>query len=151
MTDGQFIVSLISPFLVLAGWFFVYRNSNRIAKRSEAYSIITKAVDKVLALDKRCADYWLAEEEEREGAKKWIAGTLSEIHGFRSLLTLLEKHHGFTGKSKIIMSIRAASTLSAEEISQLKSDVVRLRRGQQVEALSSSLDVLYGYYRELHD
>lgn len=151
MTNGQFIVSLISPFLVLAGWFFVYRNSNRIAKRSEAYSIITKAVDKVLALDKRCADYWLADDAERESSRKWIEVTLSEIHGFRSLLGLLEKHHGFTGKSKIIMSIRAASTLSAEDVSSLKRDVIKLRRGQQVEALSTSLDALYGYYRELHD
>lgn len=65
LTVVQFWVSIVSPFLVLAGWYFVYGNSNRIAKRSEAYSIITKAIDKVLALDKRCADYWLSNNEKK--------------------------------------------------------------------------------------
>ncbi|WP_312392067.1 hypothetical protein [Pseudomonas sp.] len=144
-------VSVISPLLVVGGWLFVYRNSNRIATRSEAYALVAKAVDKVLGLDKRCVEYWLADEASRENERVWVAGTLSEIHGVRTLLELLEKHHGFSEKDMLLMKLRMASTLNAEAISTLSEDLLVKQRNKQTEALNFSLHNLYGYYRAAHD
>lgn len=146
-----FFISVISPFLVVGGWFFVYRNSNRIATRAEAYALVAKAVDKVLGIDKRCVEYWLATEASRENEKVWVAGTLSEIHGVRTLLELLEQYHGFAEKDFLLMRLRMASTLNAEAISSLSDDAVLLQRNKQTEALNFSLHNLYGYYRRAHD
>lgn len=147
----QFFVSVVSPLLVIGGWLFVYRNSNRIATRAEAYTLVAKAVDKVLGLDKRCVEYWLADEQSRENEKVWVAGTLSEIHGVRTLLELLERYHGFAEKDVLLMKLRMASTLNAEAISSLSDDVVLKQRNKQTEALNYSLHNLYGYYRGAHD
>lgn len=144
-------VSFISPLLVLGGWLFVYRNSNRIATRAEAYALVAKAVDKVLGIDKRCVDYWLADTGNRESEKVWLAGTLSEIHGVRTLLELLERYHGFDEKDMLLMKLRMASTLNAEAIESLSEDAVILQRNKQTEALNYSLHNLYGYYRSAHD
>ncbi|MGA5721530.1 hypothetical protein ACPCWF_23285 [Pseudomonas atacamensis] len=144
-------ISIISPLLVVGGWFFVYRNSNRIATRAEAYALVAKAVDKVLGIDKRCVDYWLADNASRESDKVWVAGTLSEIHGVRTLLELLERYHGFGDKDMLLMRIRMASTLNAEAIESLSEDAVFLQRNKQTEALNYSLHNLYGYYRSAHD
>ena len=144
-------ISIISPFLVVGGWFFVYRNSNRIATRAEVYALVAKAVDKVLGIDKRCVDYWLADKASRESDKVWVAGTLSEIHGVRTLLELLERYHGFSEKDMLLMRIRMASTLNAEAIESLSEDAVLLQRNKQTEALNYSLHNLYGYYRSAHD
>lgn len=144
-------ISIISPLLVVGGWFFVYRNSNRIATRAEAYALVAKAVDKVLGIDKRCVDYWLADESTRESDKVWVAGTLSEIHGVRTLLELLERYHGFAEKDMLLMRLRMASTLNAEAIGSLSEDAVLLQRNKQTEALNYSLHNLYGYYRSAHD
>lgn len=147
----QFFISVISPLLVVGGWLFVYKNSNRIATRSEVYALVAKSVDKVLGLDKRCVEYWLADEAEREASKVWIAGTLSEIHGVRTLLEILEKHHGFTEKDMLLMKLRMASTLNAESIGKMTEDEVALKRNKQTEALNYSLHNLYGYYRGAHE
>lgn len=144
-------VSLVSPLLVIGGWFFVYRNSNRIATRAEAYALVAKAVDKVLGIDKRCVEYWLAGDASRENEKVWIAGTLSEIHGVRTLLELLERYHGFSEKDMLLMKLRMASTLNAEAIAGLSDEVVLHQRNKQTEALNYSLHNLYGYYRAAHD
>ena len=146
-----FFISVLSPFLVVGGWLFVYRNSNRIATRSEAYALVAKAVDKVLGIDKRCVEYWLAPASSREDERVWIAGTLSEIHGVRTLLELLEKHHGFLEKDVVIMKLRMSSTLSAEAISMLSDEAVLQQRNKQTDALNYSLHNLYGYYRSVHD
>lgn len=150
ITNLQFWVSILSPFLVLAGWFFVYGNSNRIAKRSEAYSIVTKTVDKVLALDTRCANFWLA-TEQKENPQKWVAGTLSEIHGIRALLEMLEAHHSFNSKSELLIKLRMSSTLDAEKIEKLSMAELRTKKQEQSLALSSSLKSLYEYYRTLNN
>ncbi|MBK3459288.1 MULTISPECIES: hypothetical protein [Pseudomonas] len=151
MTGLQIFLSVVSPLLVLFGWLFVYGNSNRIAKRSEAYALITKAVDKALALDKRCADYWLGDPDKRDPARSWLAGTSAEIHGLRALLDLLEKHHAYSDKKTVVMNIRMAATTSAEEVADLQLSEIEARRAQQSQALSYSLDSLYGYYRILND
>ncbi|WP_433690449.1 hypothetical protein [Pseudomonas monteilii] len=151
MVGLQITLAIVSPFLVLVGWWFVYNNSNRIAKRSEAYALITKAVDKVLALDKRCADYWLAEPDERDPARSWLAGTSAEIHGLRALLDLLEKHHAFSDKKTVVMNMRMAATCDAEKVDSLAAAEIEDRRSQQSQALSYSIDSLYGYYRGLND
>jgi hypothetical protein len=137
--------------LVVGGWFFVYRNSNRIATRAEVYALVAKTVDKVLGIDKRCVEYWLASSEDREDARVWIAGTLSEIHGVRTLLELLEKHHGFSDKNMMLMKLRMASTLNAEAVSTMKEEELLEQRNKQTEALNYALHNLYGYYRTAHD
>jgi hypothetical protein len=151
LTDVQFWVSVASPFLVLIGWFVVYGDSNRIAKRSEAYSIITKTIDKVLALDKRCADYWLAEDNKVESANKWIAGTLSEIHGVRTLLEMLEDHHEFKDKNELLVSIRMAATLNAEKKNELSIQELKAKKQEQSKALNNTMKSLYAYYRQAHN
>lgn len=144
-------VSLISPFLVLAGWLFVYRNSNRIAKRSESYALVTKALDKVLDIDKRCVEYWAGSKEKRDAPEVWVAGTLSLLHGLRTLLEILEKHHGFPDKDLMLMMIRMAATLNAEYIDSLTDEQLAKKRMKQAEALSMALHSLYGYYRQSCD
>ncbi|BBH44713.1 hypothetical protein [Pseudomonas sp. KU43P] len=144
-------VSLISPFLVLAGWFFVYRNSNRIAKRSESYALVTKALDKVLDIDKRCVEFWAGSKDKRESAVVWVAGTLSLLHGLRTLLEILEKHHGFPDKDLLMMMLRMSATLDAEYIDKLSDEQVAKKRVKQAEALSFALHSLYGYYRQKCD
>ena len=150
LTEVQFWVSIISPFLVLIGWIVVYGNSNRIAKRSEAYSIITKTLDKVLALDKRCADYWLADDNKDSNPNKWIAGTLSEISGVRSLLEMLEEHHNFKNKNELLVEIRMAATLNAEKKNELSIQELKTKKQEQSKAFNSTMKNLYAYYRELH-
>ena len=147
----DFFVGFLSPLLVMVGWFFVYRNSNRIAKRSETYSLVTKALDKVLDVDRRCVEYWCGSAEKREASEAWISGTLAQIYGIRSLLEILEKYHGFSDKDMVLMRLRMSSTLHAEDISDIGSQLVAERRAKQSEAMSYALHSLYSYYREICD
>lgn len=70
MTNLQLWASIASPLLAfllaLCGWYFVYFNANRVAKRAEVFALVGKTVDKVVALDRRCADYWLGDVESKK-------------------------------------------------------------------------------------
>lgn len=155
MTEVQVWISVLSPLLTFilagAGWYFVYFNTNRIAKRAEVFSLVGKAVDKAVALDRRCADYWLADQASRDSTQAWIAGTTSEIYGMRALFELLEKYHGFKGKDNLLVDARQAATLDAEEVARLDVSKLYERRGEQIEALHNILRSLYSYYRVEHD
>ncbi|MCF9000525.1 MULTISPECIES: hypothetical protein [Pseudomonas syringae group] len=154
-SEWQLWVSVLSPtltlVLTLAGWIFVYRNTNRIAKRAEVFTLVSKGVDKVVALDRRCADYWLGAKNPPEPAGGWIAGTSSEIYGLRSIFELLEKYHGFEGKDTYLSNLRSSATLDAEDVSTLSIDVLYERRSAQVAAVSDALTNLYSYYRASQD
>lgn len=147
----EVLVSIISPFLVFAGWSFVYRNSNRIAKRSESYALVTKALDKVLDIDKRCVEFWAGSKEKRDSPEVWVAGTLSLLHGLRTLLEIIEKHHGFPDKDVLMMKLRMAATLDAEYVDGLSDEQLSKKRVKQAEALSFALHSLYGHYRQSCD
>lgn len=155
MTQAQIWLSIFTStmafLLALGGWVFVYYNTNRVAKRAEVFSLVGKAVDKAVALDRRCADFWLSEKASREQPETWIAGTSSELHSVRALFELLEKHHGFEGKKTLLSQVRQAATLDAENIADLNIDQLYERRGEQVEVLHRTLNHLYDYYRVRHD
>lgn len=145
------IVSLVSPLIAVGGWYFVYRNSNRIATRSEAYALVAKAVDKILEIDKRSSEYWGSNAPDREGAISWVAGTQAQLHAVRTLLEILQKHHGFSDKDITLMKLRMAATLNAEIVDSLTDEQMLKKRRSQAEALNHSLHVLYGYYRSSYD
>lgn len=147
----EFWISMVSPFLVLAGWGFVYRNSNRIAKRAESYALVTKALDKVMDIDKRCVEFWGGDKGKRDNAEAWVLGTLSQLHGVRAILEILEKHHDFEGKDLLLMRLRMAATLDAESVGELSGELIAEKRMKQSEALSFALHSLYGYYRRSYD
>jgi len=141
-------ISLLSPLLVIVGWYIVYYNSNRVAKRSEAYNIVSKAIEKVLSLDSRCADYWLSNKEQQP--KKWLAGTLAEIQGIRTLLEMLEEHHNFKEKNDILVKIRMAATLNAEKVATMTTSELKSKKQDQSAAMNSTVKLLYNYYRSLN-
>jgi hypothetical protein len=143
---GDF-VSVVCPLIAVGGWYFVYRNSNRIATRSEAYALVAKAVDKVLEIDKRCADYWAVDESKRDRPDAWVAGTQAQLYAVRTLLEILEKHHAFTDKDMTLMKLRMAATLNAESIERMGQEELLKKRRTQAEAQNYALHVLYGYYR----
>lgn len=155
MTQPQIWLSIFTSamafFLALGGWIFVYYNTNRVAKRAEVFSLVGKAVDKAVALDRRCADFWLSEKSTREQPETWIAGTSSELHSVRAIFELLEKYHGFEGKKILLSEARQAATLDAESVTHLDIDQLYQRRGEQVEVLNKILNHLYDYYRIRHD
>lgn len=142
--------SLISFILAIAGWLIVYKNSNRLAKRSEAFNLTGKIIDKIIALDKRCSDYWLSEPADRESSKTWIIGTTSEVYGIRVLLDLLGSHLNITDKSKILYELRSAATLDAEEPEKLKSSQLRKKRNDQSAAFGSSIQKIYKSFSDTH-
>ncbi|WP_019340550.1 hypothetical protein [Stutzerimonas stutzeri] len=141
-------ISLLSPLLVIVGWYIVYYNSNRVAKRSEAYNIVSKAIEKVLSLDSRCADYWLSNKEQQP--KKWLAGTLAEIQGIRTLLEMLEEHHNFKEKNDILVKIRMAATLNAEKAATMTTSELKSKKQDQSAAMNYTVKLLYNYYRSLN-
>ncbi len=141
-------ISLLSPLLVIVGWYIVYYNSNRVAKRSEAYNIVSKAIKKVLSLDSRCADYWLSNKEQQP--KKWLAGTLAEIQGIRTLLEMLEEHHNFKEKNDILVKIRMAATLNAEKAATMTTSELKSKKQDQSAAMNYTVKLLYNYYRSLN-
>lgn len=155
MNGLQLWLSVLSPtltlVLTLAGWMFVYRNTNRIAKRAEVFTLVSKGVDKVVALDRRCADYWLGGKVPPEPAQGWIAGTASELYGLRAIFELLEKYHGFVGKDTYLSNLRSAATLDAEDVASLSVDELYEHRSNQVAAVSDALTNLYSYYRTSQD
>ncbi|WP_022963821.1 hypothetical protein [Halopseudomonas pelagia] len=139
-------VSIISPALVIIGWMVIFSNSNRIATRSEEYIIINKTIDKIMALDQRCAKYWLT-ADNRENANHWIAGTLSEIYGIRALLDILEAHHDFKNKDELLYQMRSAATLDAEKATELSTNKIKLKKTTQSLAFGSAMKSLYIHYR----
>lgn len=149
MTSGApYWIAVLSPTLVIIGWYIIYYNSNRVARRSEAYSLVTKTIDKVLSLDSSCSDYWLSSEERQP--HKWLAGILSEIHGIRTLLEMLEEHHNFTEKTDILVKIRRAATLNAEQANSMSTQELKTKKQEQSAAINSTVKSLYNYYRTLN-
>ncbi|NHC09800.1 hypothetical protein [Stutzerimonas degradans] len=140
--------SMLSPILVIVGWYIVYYNSNRVAKRSEAYNLVSKTIEKVLSLDTRCADYWLSSKEQQP--QKWLAGTLAEIHGIRTLLEMLEEHHNFKEKNDILVRLRMAATLNAEKVASMSTPELKSKKQDQSAAMNSTVKSLYNYYRSLN-
>lgn len=136
--------------LAIAGWIIVYKNSNRLAKRSEAFNLTGKVVDKILALDKRCSDYWLSAPDKRDNPKTWIIGTASEVYGIRILIDLLDKHHHVSDKSKIIFELRSAATLDAESPGKFSNSQIQSKRTDQSSVFGSSIQKVYQSFSDSH-
>jgi len=142
----QICAAIISPFLVLIGWRVVYVNAKRIATRNESYALITRLIDKLLDLDRKCTEYWL--ERTNDGSSEsWITKIGMEIKSIRTLLELLEAHHSFPEKSEIILKIRQSATLDAERVNSLSASERKTRRSKQAANISGAIQTIYGHYR----
>ncbi|GAB1439063.1 hypothetical protein MASR2M36_18250 [Providencia sp.] len=54
---------LLAVSVALIGWFFVYRNSRALQKRSESWAIIKNISDTLKNIESTTQDFWLPESE----------------------------------------------------------------------------------------
>ena len=88
---------LISPVLVLSGWWVVYQNAKRLATRAETKVFIDELIKTTSDMEKVAVDYWLAGRKERTEPRNFEMLMLAKLRQFDQKLKLLEKREVSSG------------------------------------------------------
>lgn len=83
--------SLLSPFLVIAGWLVVYNNAKRLATRSETKSMLDDAIKIINEIESISVTYWLSGRKERSDHENHELIVLAKQSIFQNRLSLLKE------------------------------------------------------------
>ncbi|MEI4550536.1 hypothetical protein [Pseudoalteromonas spongiae] len=107
--ESKDLVAFLSPALVILGWWVVFLNTNRTAKRSEVRNLCDKCVESLAKLD---------DTLHKEFSKKATEGDISSVYDLESavvsVLALLEI------RTRLLEKKTGVSFISEQSIYELK-------------------------------
>ena len=143
---------LLSLFIVIVGWYVIYRNACKIATRAETKALVDAALSQLESATKLSLEYWLSGRRVRDDFATYELTIMGSITRLAITIEVLEKRGlEVVPINDMLAEFSKATTLDAERANSLAPDEVHFRASEvnevSMDVTTKLLDSFHAKYK----